>query len=150
MEKIKEDIKSGKMTFKEAAYKYSDDKNTKFNAGIIAAQDGSDRLEKIGLSANIAYQLAGLNKGDLSDVFVDDVNQRKMVTLMKVNDIIPQHALDLATDFERIKGFALEKKKGEALEKWVKENLPDTFISINKRYKDCHFKTDWNKAAIIK
>jgi peptidyl-prolyl cis-trans isomerase SurA len=65
--------------------------------------------------------------------FVDDVNQRKIVTLMKVNDIIPQHALDLATDFERIKGFALEKKKGEALEKWVKENLPDTFISINKR-----------------
>ena len=150
MEKIKEDIKSGKMTFKEAAYKYSDDKNTKFNAGIIAAQDGSDRLEKIGLNANIAYQLAGLNKGDLSDVFVDDVNQRKMVTLMKVNDIIPQHALDLATDFERIKGFALEKKKGEALEKWVKENLPDTFISINNRYKDCHFKTDWNKEAIIK
>ena len=150
MEKIKEDIKSGKMTFKEAAYKYSDDKNTKFNAGIIAAQDGSDRLEKIGLNANIAYQLAGLNKGDLSDVFVDDVNQRKMVTLMKVNDIIPQHALDLATDFERIKGFALEKKKGEALEKWVKENLPDTFISINNRYKDCHFNTDWNKAAIIK
>jgi peptidyl-prolyl cis-trans isomerase SurA len=150
MEKIKEDIKSGKMTFKEAAYKYSDDKNTKFNAGIIAAQDGSDRLEKIGLNANIAYQLAGLNKGDLSDVFVDDVNQRKMVTLMKVNDIIPQHSLDLATDFERIKGFALEKKKGEALEKWVKENLPDTFISINNRYKDCHFKTDWNKAAIIK
>ena len=151
MEKIKEDIKSGKMTFKEAAYKYSDDKNTKFNAGIIAAQDGSDRLEKIGLNANIAYQLAGLNKGDLSDVFVDDdASKRKMVTLMKVNDIIPQHALDLATDFERIKGFALEKKKGEALEKWVKENLPDTFISINNRYKDCHFKTDWNKEAIIK
>lgn len=150
MEKIKEDIKSGKITFKDAAYKYSDDKNSKFNAGIIPAQDGSDRLEKIGLSATVAYQIAGLNKGDLTDVFMDEMNQRKVVTLMKVNDVIPQHSLDLNTDFERIKTFALEKKKGEVLEKWVKENLPDTFISINNRYKDCQFKTDWSKNAIIK
>ena len=68
MEKIKEDIKSGKITFKDAAYKYSDDKNTKYNAGIIPGEDNSDRLEKSNLNATVAYQIAGLNKGDLTDV----------------------------------------------------------------------------------
>lgn len=151
MEKIKEDIKSGKLTFKEAAFKYSDDKNTKFNAGVMPGEDGSDRLEKANLNATVAYQIAGLNKGDLTDVFVfEEPNQKKAVTIMKVNEVIPMHALDLATDFERIKGFALNKKKGEILEKWVKEQLPDTFISINNRYKDCNFKEDWSKSAIIK
>ncbi|GGP04919.1 peptidylprolyl isomerase [Cloacibacterium rupense] len=151
MEKIKEDIKSGKLTFKEAAFKYSDDKNTKFNAGVMPGEDGSDRLEKANLNATVAYQIAGLNKGDLTDVFVfEEPNQKKAVTIMKVNEVIPMHALDLATDFERIKGFALNKKKGEVLEKWVKEQLPDTFISINNRYKDCNFKEDWSKSAIIK
>ena len=150
MEQIRKDILEGKITFKDAAYKYSDDKNTKFNAGVIPAEDGSDRQEKINLPATVAYQIAGLNKGDLTEVFMDELNQKKAVVLMKVNDIIPEHSLDIATDFERIKSFALNKKKNEVLEKWVKENLADTFISLDNRYKDCQFKTDWNKAAIVK
>lgn len=150
MEQIRKDILEGKTTFKDAAYKHSDDKNTKFNAGVIPAEDGSDRQEKINLPATIAYQIAGVNKGDLTEVFMDELNQKKAVVLMKVNDIIPEHSLDIATDFERIKSFALDKKKRETLEKWVKENLADTFISLDNRYKDCQFKTDWNKAAIVK
>ena len=150
MEQIRKDILEGKITFKDAAYKHSDDKNTKFNAGVIPAEDGSDRQEKINLPATVAYQIAGVNKGDLTEVFMDELNQKKAVVLMKVNDIIPEHSLDIATDFERIKGFALNKKKNEVLEKWVKENLADTFISLDNRYKDCQFKTDWNKAAIVK
>ncbi|MFN3272107.1 MAG: peptidylprolyl isomerase [Cloacibacterium caeni] len=150
MEQIRKDILEGKITFKDAAYKYSDDKNTKFNAGVIPAEDGSDRQEKINLPATVAYQIAGLNKGDLTEVFMDELNQKKAVVLMKVNDIIPEHSLDIATDFERIKSFALNKKKNEVLEKWVKENLADTFISLDNRYKDCQFKIDWNKAAIVK
>ena len=150
MEQIRKDILEGKITFKDAAYKYSDDKNTKFNAGVIPAEDGSDRQEKINLPATVAYQIAGLNKGDLTEVFMDELNQKKAVVLMKVNDIIPEHSLDIATDFERIKSFALNKKKNEVLEKWVKENLADTFISLDNRYKDCQFKTDWNKTAIVK
>ena len=150
MEQIRKDILEGKITFKDAAYKHSDDKNTKFNAGVIPAEDGSDRQEKINLPATVAYQIAGVNKGDLTEVFMDELNQKKAVVLMKVNDIIPEHSLDIATDFERIKSFALNKKKNEVLEKWVKENLADTFISLHNRYKDCQFKTDWNKAAIVK
>ena len=150
MEQIRKDILEGKITFKDAAYKHSDDKNTKFNAGVIPAEDGSDRQEKINLPATVAYQIAGVNKGDLTEVFMDELNQKKAVVLMKVNDIIPEHSLDIATDFERIKSFALNKKKNEVLEKWVKENLADTFISLDNRYKDCQFKTDWNKTAIVK
>ena len=150
MEQIRKDILEGKTTFKDAAYKHSDDKNTKFNAGVIPAEDGSDRQEKINLPATVAYQIAGVNKGDLTEVFMDELNQKKAVVLMKVNDIIPEHSLDIATDFERIKSFALNKKKNEVLEKWVKENLADTFISLDNRYKDCQFKTDWDKTAIVK
>lgn len=150
LEKIREDILNGKITFKDAAYRYSDDKNTKFNAGVMPGEDGSDRQEKANLPATIAYQVAGMNKGDLTEIFSDEINQRKAIVLMKVNDIIPQHPLELSTDFERVKSFALNKKKGEVLDKWVKEQLPDTFISIDNRYKDCSFKIDWQKSALIK
>lgn len=147
LDSIKTLIKEAKMTFKEAAFRFSDDKKTKFNAGILTSpDDGSDKLEKSSLPAIVAYQIAGLNKGDITDVFEDELNQRKVVTLLQVEDVIPEHQLALETDFDRIKGMALNKKKNEMVEKWVKEKTPDIFISIDDRYKSCPFQENWNNA----
>lgn len=137
---IKQQILDGKITFKEAAYKYSDDKATKYNAGIISGTS-STKIEKMSLPANIAYQIAGYNKGDITEVFEDELNRRKTVALLRIEDSIPAHQLDLATDYERVKTLALNKKKNEVLEKWAKEQLPNTFISIAPRYEACAFKS---------
>ena len=84
----------------------------------------------------------------LTDVFQDVAQQdRKTVTIVKVDDVIAAHQLDIATDYNRIKQMALNKKKNEMVEKYVKERLPNVFISINDRYKSCVFKTDWRKTA---
>lgn len=144
LENIKQQISEGKITFKEAAHKYSDDKLTKFNAGIIAGENGN-RIEKTALPANISYQIAGLNKGDMTDVFKDELNRRKVVSILRVEDTIPAHQLELSTDYDRIKNLALNQKKNTLIEKWVREQIPNTFISINKRYASCGFKANWNK-----
>ncbi len=151
LDSIRTLINDGNMTFKEAAYRFSDDKRTKFNAGVITAEDGSDRIEKLDLPPTLSYQIAGLNKGDITDVFEDKAEQdRKTVSIVRVDDVISAHQLDMATDYNRIKQLALNKKKNEMVEKWVKEKLPNVFISINDRYKSCVFKTDWRKTADLK
>lgn len=142
---IKQRIIDGKITFKEAALKYSDDKNTKYNSGILLGEDGNSKQEKLNLSPTTSYQIAGYNKGDITDVFEDEINRKKAVVFIKIEDIIPAHQVDLNIDFERIKTMALNKKKNEVLEKWVKEQIPDTFISIDKRYNKCPFYSEWNK-----
>lgn len=147
LDSIKSLISKGEITFKNAAFKFSDDKNTKFNGGIISGPDGSDKLEKASLSANIAYQIAGVNKGDMTSVFEDELNDRKVVTLLKVEDVIGAHRLDINTDYDRVKELALNKKKNEIVEKWIKDEIPKTFISINKRYDDCSFKTNFKKTS---
>ena len=153
LNEIRQSILDKKMTFKEATYKYSDDKRTKFNAGIMTTQDGFDKLEKLTLPPTMSYQIAGYNKDDITeafeDVFVDNAGQeRKVVTLVKINDVIAPHKLDLGTDYERIKTFALNWERRQVIEKWVAERLPNIFISIDGRYKDCSFKTNWNKNAV--
>ncbi len=150
LDSIKTLIKDGNLTFKEAAYRFSDDKKTKYNGGVITAEDGSDRLEKLNLPPVTSYQIAGLNKGDITDVFQDKEQDRKIVSIVKVDDVIAAHQLDIVTDYDRIKQLALNKKKNEMVEKWVKEKLPNVFISINDRYKDCVFKTDWRKSTETK
>lgn len=148
LDSIRTLILEEKMTFKEAAFRFSDDKRTKFNGGIITSEDGSDKLEKINLPPTLGYQIAGLNKGDITDVFQDKIQQdRNVVSIIKIDDVIGAHQLDIATDYDRIKQLALNKHKNEMVEIWVKEKLPNVFISINDRYKDCVFKTDWRKGA---
>lgn len=149
LEKIKQSILDGKMTFKEAAFKYSDDKKTKFNGGVMADENG-DKIEKLNLPPTLGYHIAGLNKGDMTDVFEEDVNKRKAVALVKVEEVIPAHKLTLESDYDRVKQMALNHKKNGIVEKWVNGELPNVFISIDKRYKDCNFKTDWNKQSLSK
>jgi len=151
MDSIKTLIKEGKLSFKDAAYRFSDDKKTKFNAGLLTSeQDGSDKIEKLDLPSILSYQIAGLNKGDMTDVFEDEVNQKKVVTFVKVEDIIPSHQLSLETDYDRIKGMALNKKKNEIVEKWVKQKVPGIFISIADRFDNCKFKENWNNVQASK
>lgn len=138
-------IQIGKMTFKEAAFKFSDDKATKFNAGIIQAQDGSSRLENDAVSANVAFQIAGVNKGDISEAFIDDLNKRKAVKIIKVEDVFPRHTLSLESDYDKVKQMALNKKKNEMLSAFVKEKLPTVFISIDNRYENCDLKSNIGK-----
>ncbi|MDO4763942.1 MAG: peptidylprolyl isomerase [Flavobacteriaceae bacterium] len=145
LQDIKQQILDGKITFKEAAYRYSDDKNTKFNAGILVGSNGSTKIEKTELPANIAYQIAGYNQGDITEIFEDELNRRKGVALLRIEESIPAHQLSLETDYDRVKVLALNNKKNQIVEKWIKEQLPETFISIDKRYNHCAFKTKWIK-----
>ena len=125
LDSIRTLILEKKITFKDAAYKYSDDKSNKFSAGIMTNnQDGSDKLEKLSLDPTISYQIAGLKKGDITDPFQqEDQQKRKMISIVQVNDIIDAHQLELATDYERIKAMALHKKKNEIVEKWVNAKI---------------------------
>jgi peptidyl-prolyl cis-trans isomerase SurA len=75
---------------------------------------------------------------------------RKVVKIVKIEDVIPQHTMTLESDYDRIKQYALRKKQNEAVEKWVNNKIPSVFISLDKRYKDCNFKSDWKKGAISK
>ncbi|SMP25140.1 peptidylprolyl isomerase [Chryseobacterium profundimaris] len=151
LDSIKGLITNGKMTFKDAAFRFSDDKRTKFNAGVITAADGSSKLERESVPGIISYELAGLNKGDITNAFEDkDERDRKTVKIIKIEDVIPSHQITLETDYDRIKQMALNKTRNEMVEKFVNSKLPTTFISIDGRYDDCAFKGNWKKDAVKK
>jgi len=144
-------IINGKMTFKDAAYRFSDDKRTKFNAGVIPGADGSNKIERESIPGTISYELAGLNKGDITNAFDDkDERERKVVKIIKMEDVIPAHQITLETDYDRIKQMALNKRRNEMVEKFVNSKLPTTFISIDGRYENCAFKATWKKDAVKK
>lgn len=151
LDSIRTLILANKISFKDAAYKYSDDKSNKFSAGIMTNnQDGSDKLEKLSLDPTISYQIAGLKKNDITEPFQqEDQQKRKLISIIQVNEIIDAHQLELATDYERVKEMALNKKKNEIVEKWVNAKIPSIFISLDDKYKDCKFHSNWLKGNVV-
>lgn len=143
-------ILAEKMTFKEAAFKFSDDKRTKFNAGVIPGADGSNKLERISIPGSISYELAGLNKNDITRAFEDEDNRRKVVKIIRIDDVIPAHQITLETDYDRVKQMALNKRRNEMVEKFINSKLPTTFVSIDGRYDQCDFKANWKKDSLKK
>ncbi|MDR1876067.1 MAG: peptidylprolyl isomerase [Flavobacteriaceae bacterium] len=144
LEDLKTEIKADKITFSQVALKYSNDKYTKYNGGLLSNQQtGDNRFEKIKLPTKILYNLSGLNKGDLSEVFEDKEGNRTVVKLLKITDVIAAHKMNLEIDYNRIKGFAQKTKENEIIEKWVESQIPTTFITIQDEYKKCNFSVDW-------
>ncbi|PJA04901.1 MAG: peptidylprolyl isomerase, partial [Flavobacteriales bacterium CG_4_10_14_0_2_um_filter_35_18] len=69
----------------------------------------------------------------------------KMYKIILMKDKIPSHVADLVKDYEKIQSLALQKKKQESIDKWVKNKIIDTYIKINGSYKNCNFEFNWNK-----
>lgn len=137
-------INEGKMSFKDAALRFSDDKMTKYNEGnLMNPQTGEDRFERAQMSANVSSALVGLNDGDISPVFVDEYENKKVVRLIRMNGFYPEHKINFEQDYSSLKRFTIRFKEQNVLMDWVKKQIPETFVKIGEDYKDCKFDLNW-------
>lgn len=147
IQKIKDDIILKKITFEDAAFKYSTDKETKNNYGLLINPETSDsKFELTRMDPSLYARVNNLAKGDMTAVYYDESRSgEKMYKVILMKDKIPSHLADLVKDYEKIQSLALQKKKQEAIDKWVNKKIIDTYIKISGSYKNCNFEFNWNK-----
>jgi len=142
-------INDGKMTFKDAALRFSDDKYTKFNSGNLMNQNsGDDRFEKISLPLPMFSAITTLADEDISQVFEDDFENRKALRILKLNKSYPAHKINYEQDYYRIQKFAVQDKERTMLLDWVKRQVGDAYIKIGAEYQSCNFPIDWEKKNV--
>lgn len=147
IEKIVSEIKEGKITFEEAVKKYSEDKDTKNNGGlIINPYTGESTFELTRMPPDLFGRISELKKGDLSDVFYDETKGgEKMYKVLVMRERTDTHTADLVKDYVKVQQLALQKKKEETIKKWVKDKIQETYIKLDDNHKKCEFKKDWKK-----
>ena len=145
--KVRNDILTNKITFEEAVKKYSTDKQTNKNHGLLINPQRNDTFfDLTNMSPEIYARISELKEGELSDVFYDETREgKKMYKFMLVKSKIPAHKANLENDYVKIKRLALQKKRSELVQKWTKEKISDTYIKIQDQYKKCDFEFDWLK-----
>ena len=135
-------IKKDSISFEDAVQKFSDDKNSKQNNGLMINPVTNDaNFEITHFNPKTAYVVNNLNLGEISDAFetTDDENH-KVYKIIKLISKTQKHKANLKQDFNVIKELCLQNKKQEKTNKWIKQIKKTTYIKIDDSYKNCDFK----------
>ncbi len=150
LDTLRNKLMAGTIGFGAAVNKYSDDENSKFNAGAVAnGRDGSTFVSIDQLDKDMIKPLSTLKPGEYSEpqVFTDE-RGRKVVRLIYLKNRTNPHRENLKEDYNKVTQRALEEKKNGALEKWFKEHIPTYYISIDKDFSACSGLEEWRKSAV--
>ena len=147
LEKVRELIVSGDMTFAEAAKEFSDEKETKFQGGqLINPQTQDYNFELTKMDPELYGQIQELENNEISPVITDqDRTGAIKFKLVTVTDRIDEHVADYARDYLKIKELALDEKRIKAIEDWLEEKINETYIKISGSNRNCDFKSNWLK-----
>jgi peptidyl-prolyl cis-trans isomerase SurA len=149
LDTIRQKLVTKQIGFGEAVNKYSDDENSKFNAGSAASnRDGSTFVNIDQLDKDLIKPISIMNPGDYSQpqVYTDE-RGRKVVRLIYLKNRTQPHRENLKDDYNRVSQRALEEKKNAALEKWFKEHIPTYYVLIDREFNGCGGLDDWRAAA---
>jgi len=138
-------IVSGTMTFEEAARRYSTDEFAGVGGMAINPNSGNNIFKPADIDKDIFFQLDKLDAGQVSKPFVIRNDQNKMVIIMvKLIQRTSPHKASLKTDYDKIQEAALQKKKADAIAKWINERAAETYIIIiDDKFKQCNFLYKW-------
>ncbi|WOD42583.1 peptidylprolyl isomerase [Hwangdonia lutea] len=147
LEKVREKIVAGDITFAEAARESSDEKETKYDGGqLINPQTQDYNFELTRMDPELYAQIQNLKDNEISLVLREEDRTGKVkFKILTVTDRIDEHEADYARDYLKIKEQALNEKRVIAIEKWQKEKILDTYIKISGKHRDCDFSSNWLK-----
>lgn len=140
------ELRTGKITFKEAALRYSTDKGTRNQEGRVASISSGSKHNVADLDPETNLVLSKLNPGEISDpVMIKKQDGSQSYVIYKMDDRIAAHRATMQQDFEIFREGAQAKISQEVMDNWVNKKLKDTFVSINEDFAGCTFSFNWGK-----
>ncbi len=145
LELIRKRIQDEEISFSDAALEFSDDKDTASNGGVlINPTSGDTRFELTKLDPEIYNQILNLEDNQISPpVIEEDRSGNKKYKILMVTNRYNEHTADFANDYVKIKDLALKEKQLNTIQEWMGEKIDDTFINVNRSYRDCDFSNKW-------
>ena len=135
-------IRNDSMSFEQAIIRYSEDKNTAMNAGLMTNPNtGASKFEYQDLPAEVAKQIYSMKEGDISEPFVmvDATKNKEVCAIVKLKHKTDVHRANLTDDFQTIRTMLEQKLAAEFINKWILNKQKETYIQIDPRWAGCDF-----------
>ena len=143
LDSIADEVRNGKFTFEEAAYAISDDKNTRFNGGLLPNEETqTSRFEMQDLPSEIAKVVDTMEVGEISKAInMTPRTGQEQTVIVKLKSRIKGHKATVSDDYQRLKEMVVQKKQEEMVEKCIQNKLKTTYVRISDNWKpSCDFK----------
>lgn len=137
-------IKHDSISFEKAALKYSDDPGKINGALMVNPQTNTSRFEAKQLDPKVFFVVDKMKVGEISKAVpltTEEGKQAFQLLYLKVRT--DPHKANLKDDYNKIQNWALEEKKGKAIDDWIKSKTDKTYISIIDEFKNCNFEHKW-------
>ncbi len=148
LDSIRSKILAGEFTFAEAAQNISDEKETKFDGGLLRNPTNFDsRFELTKMDPVLYNQVSNLKDNEISRPLKEE-DQRggdSRYKIVKVTNRYDEHVADFAKDYLKIQELALREKQYNTIKKWMDDHIKDTYVSVNEANKSCDFANSWIK-----
>ena len=146
-------VSSGQMGFSTAATRYSDDKMSKFNGGMVFDQYSQTRSTVISVEAldrDVFTAIDTLEPGQYSKPYEftqieEGRDGKKAYKFSYLRSRIPPHAANLDQDFAKIQQAAQQDKTYRFLSEWFEEKTKGTYIHIDEEFANCDDLKMWFK-----
>lgn len=151
LDTIAKQIREGKITFEDAAKKYSDDKDTKQNGGILVNQRSANTKfsneELSQTDPNIIITLNNMTIGDITNPmqFVNPADNKGGYRILKLKNRIDPHKANMKDDYQLLNNMAAMEHNKKSIKDWIKKRSKITYIKIDNEY-ICNWENDWTLA----
>lgn len=135
-------IHQGDMSFTEAVARFSQDKSTAMNGGIMMNPvSGSSRFEYQDLPPEIARQIYSMQEGDVSAPFtmMDEQKNKEVCAIVRLKLKREVHKANLTDDFQVIRSMYEQVLQADFLKKWIERKQRETYIHIDDSWSGCDF-----------
>lgn len=148
LDSIREKIMNKEFTFAEAALNFSDEKETKFDGGLLRnPQDFSSRFELTKMDPTLYNQVQNLKDNEITYPVLeqDPRGGPPKYKILKITNRFDEHVANFSKDYTKIQDLALTEKKYNAIKKWMDDHIEETYISVNDENRNCEFANNWVK-----
>jgi len=148
LDSLAKEIRSGNISFAEAALKYSDSPD-KINGGIMVnPQTYENTFTADALEPNVMYSIKNMNVGEISSAIpmVTEEN-KKAYRILLLDKKTEAHKANPEQDYNKLQDWAKENKKNKKLKAWTDEKAKHTYIKVMNLYNDCDLDSKWSNGT---
>jgi peptidyl-prolyl cis-trans isomerase SurA len=142
LDSIRHLIVSDSISFEQAVARYSEDKSTVMNGGLMTNPNtGASKFEYQELPPEIARQIYTMQEGDISVPFtmMDRSKNKEVCVVVRLKTKRDAHKANLADDFQVIRNMLIQKQNAETIDQWIRNKQKEVYIHIDPAWRGCDF-----------
>ncbi len=146
LDSIRTEVIDGKLTFAEAATKYSDDENTSKIGGTMVNSKEANYYGSVELKSTFFFvnDLAGdyealstLKVGEISAPFrTYDESGNLVLKIVRLDNKVAEHKADFKQDYSFLREMALSRKVEAEFNRWMERQKARMYVRIEAPYRD--------------